>query len=582
MMTINQKSNKNTPLFLIIITLVLCTWGQFDHGEWSPDEPRVVAISLEMSKTDQWIIPHLAGQPFIEKPPLYFAMAAAAIKTLSFLQPVFAVRVVNILLALLTLYFTYLLTRNMTDKRSALLSVILLGTMEGFVTNFHWSRVDNLLILSLIASSWAFYVGFFSSQRRYILLAGFFTGIGFLSKGIIALIMIGAIWLALTVTLWLITKKFISHSEQLNNNITPSKNNIGFKLLPFIKWNLAAFIVFCVVAGSWVVLLRITGTEAIWHEWFWVNHVGRFMGTTPKLGHLHPHQPLYYVKAIAEYSLPWLPLFVLWFGKVTVNIFKKENLTTNNIFLFLALVLNISLLTISETKRGLYLFPLLPLIAIATVSVLSELEKKWFVIYSYVWRTFCVVVIMALLTLPFYSELLANKLPTILLTYFSHFNWYYALVVALIIGSFWWQKQKKFTQFESIALVTLLFYISFFTLLNPSIDIIKSKREQTSHLLSKIPLNKRAHIASFGFSETNQAMFFIMDNWSIPKLDNIEQVADILKGKSQYDSVIVLHKGALKTLFKNYSGRKPLYKILAVQQPDLIKSNEHFVWLSKY
>ena len=64
------------PRWLIAAALLLSFAGLFFHDLWTPDEPREAALVLEMSRGGDWIIPHLAGEPFVEKPPLYYEICA--------------------------------------------------------------------------------------------------------------------------------------------------------------------------------------------------------------------------------------------------------------------------------------------------------------------------------------------------------------------------------------------------------------------------------------------------------------------------------------------------------------------------
>ena len=80
---INYPQRFSYRMILIIAVIAICFLGIFNRDFWTPDEPRVTAISLEMSRTGNLIIPQLAGEPFIEKPPLYFIIAAGLIRTVS-------------------------------------------------------------------------------------------------------------------------------------------------------------------------------------------------------------------------------------------------------------------------------------------------------------------------------------------------------------------------------------------------------------------------------------------------------------------------------------------------------------------
>jgi hypothetical protein len=39
-----------------------------DHGIWRPDEQLVACICSEMARSGDYIVPHLKGIPFLEKP----------------------------------------------------------------------------------------------------------------------------------------------------------------------------------------------------------------------------------------------------------------------------------------------------------------------------------------------------------------------------------------------------------------------------------------------------------------------------------------------------------------------------------
>ena len=67
-----------TWVFISIISLCFFLIPGFNHGLWRPDEPRVAGTCAEMARTGDYIVPHLNGRPFLEKPPLYYAMGAVA------------------------------------------------------------------------------------------------------------------------------------------------------------------------------------------------------------------------------------------------------------------------------------------------------------------------------------------------------------------------------------------------------------------------------------------------------------------------------------------------------------------------
>ena len=43
---------------------------------WNPDEPRYAEVAREMRVTGEWLVPHLNGEIYSEKPPLLFWLSA--------------------------------------------------------------------------------------------------------------------------------------------------------------------------------------------------------------------------------------------------------------------------------------------------------------------------------------------------------------------------------------------------------------------------------------------------------------------------------------------------------------------------
>jgi len=57
--------------------------GLIGHDPWKPDEGYVFDIVDHIIRTGHWVIPRLAGQPFMEKPPLYYLVATGFTRMLS-------------------------------------------------------------------------------------------------------------------------------------------------------------------------------------------------------------------------------------------------------------------------------------------------------------------------------------------------------------------------------------------------------------------------------------------------------------------------------------------------------------------
>jgi 4-amino-4-deoxy-L-arabinose transferase-like glycosyltransferase len=71
---------RNLALAALLSTVAfLCFFSRLDAlGLVGPDEPRYAAVAREMARSGDWVTPRLAGEPWLEKPPLYYWGAAAA------------------------------------------------------------------------------------------------------------------------------------------------------------------------------------------------------------------------------------------------------------------------------------------------------------------------------------------------------------------------------------------------------------------------------------------------------------------------------------------------------------------------
>src|SRR5439155_22490795 len=63
----------------ILLLAISAGWvaiGLIGHDPWKPDEAYTLGIVLDFLKHGDWVVPSLAGEPFVEKPPLFFLVAA--------------------------------------------------------------------------------------------------------------------------------------------------------------------------------------------------------------------------------------------------------------------------------------------------------------------------------------------------------------------------------------------------------------------------------------------------------------------------------------------------------------------------
>ena len=297
-----------------------------------------------MVQSGDWIIPTLAGEPFLEKPPLYFLTAAVFAKLLGGLLPLHdAVRIASAFYNGLTLCFVGLTGRELWGPGSGRVTVLLLIGSLGLVPVGHALITDTALLAGFAI---AFY-GLLLARRRWGLagvLIGMGTGIGFMSKGLLAPGIIGLSALALPA-------------------LSPD-----WRSKAYVRCLAVAFVVALPWMLLWPYLLYLRSPELAW-QWLWEQNLGRFFG----YAHLGPSQrKWFYFKTLPWFACPTLPLaaWALWRE-------RKAGLRRPEIVFPLAIFLAAFLtLSAASDSRSLYALPLLlPLAYLAALGV-AHLSRR--------------------------------------------------------------------------------------------------------------------------------------------------------------------------------------------------------------
>ena len=547
------------PWWALGLCLAVCLAGIFDRDLWTPDEPRVAAISLEMSRTGNLVVPHLAGEPFIEKPPLYFAIAAGFIRIIGpLVGNTEAIRLTSALWGLATLAMTFLLARRLTGHACAVLATAILATMYGFVQNSHWIRVDAALVFFVAAAVWSFSEVYFAARPWFLPLAGLFTAGAFLSKGLIGPLLISVAWPGMAMP-WL--------GRQWREKR---------KLDLFICPHIICLLSFICLAGFWVISIRVVGGQELWHEWFWVNHAGRLFGSAAEMGHMCPGQPLYYMETLASYGMPWIPAIFLWFAAVFADIWKRRAFSPVRVFLVVWSLGSILLLSLSVTKRTIYLWPVLPAFAIMCAQAFQNDLPRWCRAFFVFWLGLCVTV-LAILTA---STVVAHFLPKGVPPNIVHFLGTLAMGnvvsgIGLAVCTYLVFKRGSISLAGRLVAVTAMVYIGLFAVPLKAIDLEKTMKAKIHSFAAQLPPARRPHVAGWGFSETMRGGFYYYSDWSVPQISDEKRLRSIITGQDgEYDSVIIpRRKSSILDVLK------VRYRIVAEGYPGASHNRRGLMWV---
>src|SRR5262245_49699385 len=171
------------PIAFILFFLVAAT-AIWNRDLWNPHEYRDGAISLEMARSCDFVVPTLGGQPFLEKPPLFYATGALLVNALG-TEPARTIRTASLIFALATQVTVFLTAKILWGSRQALFACGVLATSFGFYQLGHTIVTDVALLffisLAMLGFVWFAFAG--GNRGRELLALG--LGGAFLSKGLI-------------------------------------------------------------------------------------------------------------------------------------------------------------------------------------------------------------------------------------------------------------------------------------------------------------------------------------------------------------------------------------------------------------
>lgn len=197
-------------ILLILATLYLCYFRNLGAiGLVGPDEPRYAWIARAMVETGDWVTPRLYGQPWFEKPVLYYWGAALSFKLFGVSEA--AARLPSAVDALLATLALAWLAWRIYGAETARWLLLLLPATVGMIGFSHAAAPDMpftaMLTITMVCA--AFIVQLVDENtplpaRRpwlALLLLGFFLGLAVLAKGPAAIVLSGGavlLWAILT------------------------------------------------------------------------------------------------------------------------------------------------------------------------------------------------------------------------------------------------------------------------------------------------------------------------------------------------------------------------------------------------
>ena len=334
------KEPEITPVkasFLFFLCLVWVVTGLVGHDPWKPDEAYSFGLIYHFIQNNDWLIPTLAGEPYLDKPPLYYWTAAVFAKLLAPMLPLHdGARLATGFYTALTLLFVGLTGRELFGKNRGWPAAIILIGCLGMLVRAHEILTDNAL---LTGTAMMLY-GYALSLRRERLAGGFIgigLGIGFLSKGFIAPMLFICISLAL-----LLFRNWRTRSYA---------TTLAIALLCALPW-----------LTLWPYLLYQHSPD-LFNDWIWTRNVGRWFEYA-KGGEYG--KAFYYLSALPWLAWPAAPLAAWTVWEARKRIFQQAEFQIL-VVSFLVMFFTLSLVRDINDQNAMPM--LLPIALLATASL---------------------------------------------------------------------------------------------------------------------------------------------------------------------------------------------------------------------
>ncbi len=335
-----------TPGKAVMLGLLCLVWlgtGLVGHDPWKPDEAYSFGLIYSILQSGDWLVPTLAGEPLMDKPPLFYWTAAVFAKLFSPLLPLHdGARLASGFYSTLTLLFTGLAGRKLYgENRGWATAIILIGCL-GMLVHAHQILTD----LALLSGCAMMLYGFSHSQERSLragIWIGLGVGIGFMSKGFIAAILFVLI-AALLPALFKAWRK----RQYLSS--------LGIAALVSLPW---------LTIWPWLLYQH---SPQLFTEWAWTHNIGRWFNYARSgVG----QQSFYYLQNLPWLTWPALPLAVWVVWKSRHRLAQRDDLQLPLVSFAVMLVT----LSLVPDIQEAYALPMLLPIALLAAASLSMLKR---------------------------------------------------------------------------------------------------------------------------------------------------------------------------------------------------------------
>ena len=310
---------------------------------FTPDEGRYSEVAREMVATGDYITPRVNGVAFLDKPILYYWLQAAAIHLFGVKE--WALRFFPVLAGILGCLMTYICGRQLFNRRTGLISALVLGTSPLYFGLAHYANLDLEVAVFVSCTLLCFITAVQREgviRSNFLFAAYFFSALAVLTKGLIGIAfpsMIAGAWILL-LGRWTLLKKI---------------------RLP------AGLMIFLVMVLPWYSLVQKANPEFL-HYFFVNQQITRFLSA----GEFNNKTPFwFYLPIVLIGFFPWTIFLAQALYNQCRKAWQAPQQHGTELFLLLWVVIIFLFFSIPRSKIIGYILPIFPALALLVGNYLS-------------------------------------------------------------------------------------------------------------------------------------------------------------------------------------------------------------------
>lgn len=418
-------------LFLIILSVFLLFFHLGTRPLLSSGEARASEIALEMLQRGNWLIPYINEEILLTKPLLFHWLIIFSYKIFGVSE--FSSRFPSALAGFFVVIFVYLFGKRFWDKRTGLISSLILVTSPLFFWSARCARIDSLLLSLITISIYCFWRGYENISisksgiiggRFWFLGWFFFMGLAVFAKGPVGI----AVPLGTAILFLLLVRKRY--------------------LLKRLNW-FWGIIVFFIVVSPWFIAICFLVPHSKSGFFFWEQILTWIIG----MGEWY--RGYIYIPLLFLGFFPWsliLPIAFIYTWRYFRNR-KDEKI----VFLWVWIIIVFSIFCFFGQKVSRYILPLWPGLSLLAGNIIST-RKSINRVFSFTLLWMWIFIILFINLYPIFLE---PELVFIIGKYVDRL-WFSAVGLGVIFMCLYGMKRSNFAIPLTISLLSVFMFILYF------------------------------------------------------------------------------------------------------------------------